>query len=505
MGVGKRVRQPGRLSRRSTLVASSELKASTIRSLFWKLFEQGGAAVITLLVQVVLARLLAPDEFGMLAIMLVFVNVGNVIVQSGLNTAIIQAPDATERDFSTVFWMSFATSLVLYLALFLAAPLIAGFYAMPRAVAPLRALMVVLVVNSYNSIQEAIVARALEFEKTFRATVAAGLLSGATGIGVALAGGGIWALVAQQLAQQTCKCAVLALQVPWKPRLVFEPRRAARFFHFGWKLLASGMLEQLYQGLSDLLIGRVFTTSDLGYVSQGKKYPAAIGTLLDGAIQPVMLSAVSKVQESREQAKRLARRALKTSTYLVVPCMLLFAAAAEPVVRVVLGEAWLPSVPFLQLYCIVYALLPIHSTNLQVLNGMGRSDLFLRLEIIKKALGVIVLSFTVFVLQDLLAIVVGYIVSGVIATFINAAPNKRVIGYSYAEQLRDICPAFLIGFVAAGASMMVSMTGLPDVPLVLLQAVVMMAAYLGLSLLIRVEELGYLVDTLRGIRGGEGK
>ena len=483
-------------------MATSELKSSTIRSLFWKLFEQGGSAVITLLVQVVLARLLAPDEFGMLAIMLVFVNVGNVIVQSGLNTAIIQAPDANESDYSTVFWMSFAVSLALYALLFLAAPLIAGFYEMPDAVSPLRVLMLVLVVNSYNSIQEAIVARELQFQKTFRATVSAGVVSGAMGIGVALAGGGIWALVAQQLAQQSCKCLVLAYQVPWKPRRVFDGARAARFFRFGWKLLASGMLEQLYQGLSDLLIGRVFTTSDLGYVSQGKKYPAAIGTLLDGAIQPVMLSAVSKVQGSRKQAKRLARRALKTSTYLVVPCMLLFAAAAEPVVRVVLGEAWLPSVPYLQLYCVVYALLPVHSTNLQVLNGMGRSDLFLRLEIVKKILGIAVLSFTVFVLRDLHAIVMGYIVSGIIATFINASPNRRVIGYSYLEQVRDICPAFLIGFLAAGVSTLVRLTGLPDVPLILLQALVMTVAYLGISLLFRVEELDYLLNTVRGMLSG---
>lgn len=476
---------------------SSDLKTSAIHSLFWKLFEQGGSAVITLLVQIVLARLLAPSEFGMLAIMLVFVNIGNVIVQSGLNTAIIQAPDASERDYSTVFWMSFVVSLALYAALFIAAPAIADFYRMPQAVLPLRVLTLVLVVNSYNAIQEAIVARELQFQKTFRATVAAGLTSGAVGVGVALAGGGIWALVAQQLTQQTCKCLVLALQVPWKPRLVFDPDRAARLFRFGWKLLASGILEQLYQGLSDLLIGRVFTTSDLGYVSQGKKYPYAVGTLLDGAIQPVMLSVVSRVQESRDEAKRLARRALKTSTYLVVPCMLLFAAVAEPVVRVVIGEAWLPCVPFLQMYCVVYALLPIHTTNLQVLNGMGRSDLFLRIEVVKKVVGVAILSFTVFVLRDLYAIVFGYIVSGVIATFINAFPNRRVIGYAYAEQIRDICPAFVIGAVAAGSSLLVTLVGLPDVSLILLQACIMAVVYLGISWVLHIEEFEYLKGTLR--------
>lgn len=478
---------------------SQDLKTTTIRSLFWKLFEQGGTAVVTLLVQVVMARLLAPDEFGMLAIMLVFVNIGNVIVQSGLNTAIIQTPDATERDYSTVFWMSFAISLVLYAALFCAAPFIAGFYHMPQAVAPLRVLVLVLLVNAYNAIQEAIVARNLEFEKTFRATVSAGVVSGTAGIACALLGGGIWALVLQQLVQQICKCVVLALQIPWKPAFVFDGARAVRLFRFGWKLLASGILDQVYQSLSDLLIGRVFTTADLGFVSQGKKYPNAIGTLLDGAIQPVMLSAVSRVQESREQAKRLARRALKTSTFLVAPCMLLFAAAAEPVVRVVLGEAWLPCVPFLQMYCIVYALLPIHTTNLQVLNGMGRSDLFLKLEVLKKILGITVLLFTVFVLRNLTWIVAGYIVTGVISTFINASPNKRVIGYDYAEQVRDICPAFILAAISAALSLIPTCFGLPDAVLILAQAVIMAASYCGLAMLLHVEEFGYLVNTVRSM------
>ena len=479
---------------------AKDLKSTTLSSLFWKLFEQGGTAVVTLVVQVVMARLLSPTEFGVLAIMLVFVNVGNVIVQSGLNTAIIQVPDASESDFDTVFWMSLAISVVLYAVVFHAAPLVAAFYGMPQAVTPLRVLVLVLVVNAYNSIQEAIVARRLEFQKTFRATVTAGVVSGASGVLVALLGGGIWALVVQQLLQQACKCLVLALQVPWKPRLRFERDRALLLFRFGWKLLVSGILEQGYQSLSDLLIGKVFSSSELGYVSQGKKYPFALGAMLDGAIQPVMLSAVAHVQDDAARVKRLARRALKTSTYLIVPAMTLFAVAATPVVRIVLGDAWLPSVPFVQLYCVVYAMLPIHTTNLQVLNGMGRSDLFLRLEVIKKLVGIAVLSFTTFVLRDLHAIVGGYIVTALLCTFINASPNKRVIGYAYLEQVRDICPAFLLALAAAAVAWPVSLLPLGDLPTIVLQGLVMLAVYLGLSALFRVEEFFYLLGTLRELR-----
>lgn len=476
---------------------AKDLKKATISSLFWKLFEQGGMAVITLVVQIVMARLLTPAEFGVLAIMLVFVNVGNVMVQSGLNTAIIQSPDATERDYSTVFWMSLAISVVLYAAVFAAAPAIAAFYRMPGLVWPLRVLVLVLVVNAYNSIQEAIVARNLDFKKTFRATVTAALVSGAAGIGCALAGGGLWALVVQQLVQQVTKCLVLALQIPWKPRLSFEPDRARLLFGFGWKLLVSGVMDQAYQSLSDLIIGRIFTSSDLGFVSQGKKYPQALGAVLDGAIQPVMLSAVSRVQEDAATVKRLARRALKTSTFLIVPAMTLFALAATPIVRLVLGAKWLPAVPFLQAYCFIYAFLPIHTTNLQVINGVGRSDLFLRLEVAKKAVGLAIICFTSFVLRDLYAIVIGMMCSSVIAIFINAHPNKRTIGYSYGEQFRDIAPAFALSLAAAAIAWPVSLLGLADALTILLQLLVMVAAYALLAWLFHVEEMGYLMKTLK--------
>lgn len=481
---------------------TASLKRTTIRSLFWKLFEQGGAAVVTLIVQIVMARLLTPADFGVLAVMLVFVNVGNVIVQSGLNTALIQTPDARPSDYSTVFWMSLAVSLVLYLGIFCCAGAIADFYAIPSAVAPLRVLVLVLVVNAYNSVQEALVARELAFQKTFRSTVTAAVVSGAVGIGSALAGAGIWALVLQQLTQQCVKCLVLALQVPWHPRFEFDAARGRELLSFGWKLLASGMLDQLYQGLSDLLIGKVFNTTDLGYVSQGKKYPYYLGLLLDGTIQPVMLSAVAHVQDDKAMVKRLARRALKTSTFLVAPCMLVFALVARPVVLLLLGEDWLPSVPFLQMYCVVYALLPIHTTNLQVLNGVGRSDLFLRLEVIKKVVGVAILSFTTFYLRDLYAIVGGYIVSGILCTFINASPNKRVIGYAYLEQVRDILPAFVLGALACAAAWPLSLLGLVPLVQIVLQVVLALLVYLLLARLLHVEEMTYLLTTVRQLLAG---
>lgn len=221
--------------------------------------------------------------------------------------------------------------------------------------------------------------------------------------------------------------------------------------------------------------------------------------MLNGAIQPVMLSAVAHVQDDIAYVKRLVRRALKTSTYLIVPSMVLFAVVAEPTVRLLLGEQWLPAVPFLQMYCVIYMLLPIHTSNLQALNGMGRSDLFLKLELIKKAYGIVFIFVGAFVFQDVYILVGSYILSGVISTFVNAWPNRKVIGYSYIEQVRDICPAFLLAAVSAAVAFPVGMLALPDVAIILLQAAIMTACYLGLSKFFKVEALDYLLSTAKEV------
>ena len=478
----------------------NSFSSSVVSSLLWKLFERGGKAAVELVVQIVMARLLAPDAFGALAIMFVFINTGNVIVQSGLNTALVQSQNMDYRDCSTVFWLSFGISVSLYIVVFAAAPAIAEFYAMPSVVLPLRALALILVINAFNSVQVAIVQRTLEFRKIFNATIASVTVSGILGIGSAILGAGLWALVIQQLVCQLSNCIALALQVKWRPRWYFDISRARKLFAFGWKLLVSGLLDQGYQSLSDLVIGKQFSTSSLGFVSQGKRYPQAIGSLLDGAIQPVMLSAVAHVQGDIDYVKRLVRRALKTSSYLIVPSMTLFSVVAEPIVRLLLGEQWLPAVPFLQMYCVIYMLLPIHTSNLQALNGMGRSDLFLKLELIKKAYGIVFILLGAFVFRDVYILVGSYILSAVISTFVNAWPNRKVIGYSYIEQIKDICPAFLLAAVSAAVAFPVGMVlALPDIATIILQAVVMAACYLGLSKLFKVEALEYLLATAKEV------
>lgn len=482
---------------------SSMEKHKTITSVCWKLLERGGNQSIQLVVQIVMSRMLTPKEFGALAIMLVFINIGNVIVTSGMSTALVQSKEVDDSDFSTVFWMSLGASTVLFGALFVAAPALSTFYGMPTIVSPLRVLGILFLITAFNSVQVAIVQREMQFRKVFNATIVSVLVSGVIGIAAALTGAGLWALILQQLVYQVTNCFVLGLQVKWAPSFVFESAKAWKLFSYGWKLLVSGLLEQGYQSLSDLIIGKQFSASSLGLVSQGKKYPQAVGSMLDGAIQPVMLSAVSRVQADVSQVKRLVRRALKTSTFLIVPSMTLFAVAAESIVGLLLGEKWLPCAPFLQMYCFIYALLPIHTTNLQALNGMGRSDLFLKLELIKKAYGLCFILFAAFVMHDVCLMVAMYMITDIISTFVNAYPNKRVIGYSYSEQIRDIAPAFVISAIAGGLALFCgSFIASPGLQ-ILIEVAVMAIAYFGISGIFKLEAFEYLIDTARDFLGAK--
>lgn len=459
--------------------------------------ERGGNAVVSLVVQIVLARLLAPNDFGMLAIIIVFVNIGAVFVQSGLNSALIQSPSVTKEDYSTVFWCCLAFAFLLYTLIFFTAPYIGVFYSSADLVWPLRVIAIILFINAFNSIQSAKVTRDLELKKTFYATIASVLMSGIIGIAVAFFGMGVWALVIQQITYQLVSCVVLALLIDWRPELCFSYKRAKELFGFGWKLLVSGLLNTLYQSLSSLVIGKQFSQYDLGLVSQGEKYPQAIGNMLDGAIQPVMFSAVSRVQHDSNMVKALTKRALKTSSYIVIPTMSLFALVAAPFTEIFLGAQWMTAVPFLQMFCFVYALYPIQSSNLQAINGLGRSDIFLKLEIIKKIYGLAILVFTAFVLKDIYAIVVGMMITSVISIFVNSFPSKRLINYGLCEQIKDIFPSVVLSALALFAASLLGFLDFSEPIFLLLQCVVAIFVYAFLSAIFRLEEFVYLLSTLK--------
>lgn len=470
-------------------------KSKIISSLFWKLLERGGTQGIQFLVQVVLARLLMPKDFGTIAIIMVFIGLSNVFIQKGFNTALIQKKDADEVDFSSVFYLSLLIAGVFIILNFLAAPHIADFYQNPILTPVLRVLSVTLIFGAFNSIQNAFIARNMMFKKLFYSSLWAIAISGIVGIVAAYMGLGVWAIVIQQLLNQSSITIIMWFTVKWRPSLTFSFKRIKKLFSFGWKLLASSLLNTLYEDVRTLIIGRIYTPSILGYYNSGKQFPQIIVKNIDTSIQSVMLPTLSAYQDNRKRVKEMMRRSVVSSSFLIFPMMIGMVVVAEPLVKIVLTEKWLPAVPFLQILCLSYALVPIHTSNLQAINALGRSDIFLRLEVIKKIYGLIILGISL--PFGVYAIALGQVVSSFVSTFVNAYPNKNLLDYSYKEQWLDIMPSLMISLVMGAIVYSLNFLSMPAWQILVFQVVSGSIIYIGLAKIFKIESFSYLIETIK--------
>lgn len=468
-------------------------------SFLFKLTESVGTQGISFVVSVILARLLDPSDYGVLTMLTVFIAVSQVFVQSGLNTALIQKKDVDETDLSSVFYVSLLIAAALYALLFFLAPAIGAFFGMDALSPVLRVLALVLLPGALVSVQNAVIARQMAFRRLMAASLLSTALSGAVGIGMAAAGLGYWALVGQQLTNQLALALVLLRMVKWRPRALFSWARVRVLIRFGWKLLASSLLETGYNNLRTAVIGKQYAQETLGFYNRGKQFPELVMNAVNGSIQSVMLPVLSDEQDDMLRMKQMMRRSVMVSSFLVLPMMAGLAAVAEPLIRLLLTDKWLPCVPFLQICCIDFAFYPIHTANLQAINAMGRSDVFLRLELIKKSYGLAILAASVFLFDSVYAIAWGAVVSTLLAAVVNASPNRRLLGYGYLEQMRDVLPAMglsLIMFLAVSA---LRRLPLAPFPLLVCQTAAGVVIYGALSLLLRLESMRYLTDMLRGL------
>ena len=320
--------------------------------------------------------------------------------------------------------------------------------------------------------------------------------SGIVGVILAYMGYGVWALVAQQLINNVLICIILWFTVKWRPKLLFSFTRVKSLFSFGWKLLCSGLLDTVFRNIYNLIVGKIYNSQSLGFFNRGQQFPQVIASNLDGSIQSVMLPTLSANNDNPSEVKRITRRSISTSAFVLMPCMFGLAAVAEPLVKVLLTDKWLPCVPFLQLACISYALYPIHTANLTGINALGRSDIFLKLEIIKKC--VTVLNILITLSLGIYAMAIGQVVSGFISTFINAYPNKKLMGYSYFEQWKDLIPSFVLSIVMAGIVWCMNFISITPLLLLIIQIIVGVIVYIVLAKLFKLEVYNYFVNTLKG-------
>lgn len=479
-------------------------KTQVFSSISWKLMERGGTQGIQFIVQIILARLLLPEDYGTIALVVIFTTIAGVFVQSGLNTALIQKKDADEVDFSSVFYLSLLIACLIYIVLFFAAPFIAAFYTIPEITPIFRVLSIILFFNAFNSIQNAFIARNMQFKKLFFSSTGAILISGTVGIYMAYAGFGVWALVWQQISNQLFITLILWFTVKWRPHLLFSLERVKGLFSFGWKLLVSSLINTIYQDLRSLIVGKMYALAMLGFYNRGQQFPKLLITNINGSIQSVMLPVLASHQENRPRVKEMMRRAIVTSSFIVFPMMVGLAVTAEPLVKLLLTDKWLPCVPFMQIFCAIYVLTPIHTANLQAINALGRSDIFLKLEIIKKIIGLSILSVTVF--YGVYAIALGQVLSGVISSFINAYPNKDLLNYSYKEQWSDIYPSLLLSLLMGVVVYSFKWMEWSVLVTLIIQICVGAILYVAMAWMFKLECFRYLLSSLKDIfisRNGE--
>lgn len=472
------------------------MKENTVISgFFWRLAERFGAQGVTLLVSIILARLLNPEVYGTVALITVITTILQVFLDAGFSSALIQKKDADEVDFSSVFYFNIVFGLIIYGLLFFISPLIANFYNMPELTPVIRVLGLTLIVFSVKSVQQAYVSRHLLFKKFFLATLGGTVGAAVVGIVIAYHGGGVWALVAQHLFNMFIDTVILWFTVKWRPKAVFSWTRLKILLRYGWKLFASHLLDVVYGDLRQLIIGKMYTKSDLAYYNQGSKYTHAIVTSINSSLDSVLLPVMSNVQDSVEKVRYMTRKAIKTSTFLMMPIMMGIAVCGGPIVDLLLTSKWLPCVPYLRIFCFTYAFYPLHTANLNAIKALGRSDLFLKLEIVKKIVGLIALFSTIWFGPMVMAY--SLLVTSVASQIINSWPNKSLLGYSYLDQLKDMLPQIMLSVGMGAIVFSVTFLRLNDILTLLIQIPLGVIVYFGGAKLFHIESMEIMFGLLR--------
>lgn len=477
---------------------AKDLKQKTISGLFWRFAERCSSQIISFVVSIILARLLTPDDYGLIGLITVFINILLVFAQSGLGNALVQRKNIDDTEFSTVFYFSLVFSLVLYGILWSIAPYIAKFYNEVRLVKIVRVLGVTVIIGAVNSVQQAYVQKTMQFKKFFTSTLAGTIASAIIGIYMAYNNYGVWALVWQQLINQVSHIVILWFTVKWRPKLVFSFKKMRILFSFGWKMLCSSLLGTLYNNVYSLTIGKFYSASDLGYYNRGSQFPNMIITNINTTIDNVLFPAMSEVQDERDRLKSITRRSIKTSTFFIFPAMAGLAAVARPLTILLLTEKWLPAVPFIQFCCFTYAFWPIHTANLQAIKAVGRSDIFLGLEIIKKVIGIIVLVITI--PFGLYKMMIGKCFTAVLSSFINAYPNKKLLNYSYFEQIKDIIPNLVLSIVMCIIVLLINFLRMNLVLTIFIQFVLGCLVYFSGAKIFKFDSAEYVLSIFRSMK-----
>ena len=472
-------------------------KSQLLSNFLWRFMERWGAKGITLIVSIILARLLEPEAYGLLSLVTVITALLQVFVDSGLGIALIQEKEIDDVDYSSVFWFNIVICIFLYLLMFFGAPLIAVFYNNTELIPVIRVVSLVLIISGVKNVQQAYVSRNLMFKKFFFSTLGGTISAAIVGILMAVQGFGVWALVTQYLLNTLIDTIVLWITVKWRPKFVFSFSRFKSLFSYGWKMLISSLIDTTYQELRSLIIGKFYSSNDLAFYTKGSEYPKYAVSNINDAMNSVLLPVLSKRQDDKVAVKSASRRVIRLTSYVIWPLMLGLCAVSDNFIIALLGEKWLPASIYLKILCIGQAFQPIQTTNLSVIKALGRSDLHLKLEIIKKSIAILIVILSS--IMNVTMIAVGSVVYAIIATIINCYPNKKLINYGYFEQFFDLLP--FIG-ISAFMGVVVYLIGLIQMPVYLnlsIQVIVGGVVYFLISKLFKIDTLDECINTVKVI------
>lgn len=468
-----------------------------LSNLVWKFAERITAQLITMIVSVVLARLLDPSHYGSIALVTIFITIANVFVSDSFGNALIQKKNADSLDFSSVLYFNIVLSVILYVILFITAPLISDFYGTGYEILTpvIRVLGLRLILSAINSVQQAYISREMIFKKFFWATLFGTVLSGVVGIAMAYKGFGVWALVAQYLTNTTVDTIVLQIVLRKWPIRAFSWERLKGLVNYGYKVLLTSLMITGYQEVRALIIGKLYSSEELAYYDKGKQFPNLVVTNINTSIGAVLFPKMSQIQDEKQKVKAITRLSVQYSSYIMTPMMLGLAAIASNFVTILLSDKWIPCVPLLQMFCFFYVFQPIQTANTQATKALGRSDLTLKLEIFRDIIQLVVLVIVMWISVE--AIVLSMATMSFFFVFVNGYPNIKLINYSLKEQISDFILPLMMSIVMMIVVMFIGLLKINPIVLILIQCVVGLGIYISLSIITKNSVFWGLISIIK--------
>lgn len=471
-------------------------RRKVVTNVLWGFGEKICAHLVSFIVSIIIARILSPKDYGTIALVLVFLDILQIFVDSGLGNALIQKKDADDLDFSTVFIFNLIFCIVLYICIFYLSPLISHFYNNVELTKIIRVLSVSILISGIKNIQYSYVSKKLIFKKFFFATIIGTIIAAIVGIVMAFRGFGVWALVAQQLTNNAIDTIILWFTVKWRPKFLFSVTRLKKLYSYGWKIFLTALINCIYNKLREMLIGKLYSPEDLAFYNRGYSLSYLIVSNVDGSISNVMLPAMADVQDNLERIRKIMVKLLEVTTYILVPCLIGVAAIAPNLIKVLLTDKWINCVPFLQVFCISFVFYPIYTANLSAFKAVGKSDVYLKMEIVKKIIGFSILMLSVRFGPFIMAIT--FLIERFLEVFIDSFPSKKLLNFSIIKQLKIVRANYLISIIMGICVYFIGyFVKINLICLVFLQIISGILIYILLSVIFKNNTFNYLMNIVK--------